>query len=60
VERLCPLLSVPELDPAEALTALQATEPGLTTLGGAYDPELAAVIGLVNGVFPRTRLIRLQ
>jgi len=44
VERLCPLLSVPELDPAEALTALQATEAELTTLGGAYDPDPADAI----------------
>jgi len=59
-ERLRPLLAVPELDPAEALAALQATEAELTALGGSYDPGLAAAIGLVNGVFPGARLIRLQ
>jgi hypothetical protein len=59
-ERLRPLLTVPELDPAAALAALQATEAELTALGGAYEPELADAIGLVSSVFPRTRLIRLN
>ncbi len=59
-ERLRPLLAVPALDPAEALAALKTTEAELTALGGVYEPELAEAIGLVNGVFPRTRLIRLQ
>jgi hypothetical protein len=54
------LPAAPELHPAEALAALKTTEAELTALGGSYDPDLAAAIGLVNGVFPGARLIRLQ
>ena len=55
MDRLRPLLAVPELDPAAALAALQAVEAALTALGGAYDPDLADAIGLVDGVFPGAR-----
>ncbi len=40
VERLKPLLAAPEIDPAQALTALQQIERELVALGGASDPEL--------------------
>jgi hypothetical protein len=39
------------------LVALQAVEAELTGLGGAYDPELAYKIGLIQGTFPGARLV---
>jgi hypothetical protein len=60
VERLRPVPSAPELDPAAALAALKATEAELTALGGTYDSELAAAIRLVSGVFPGARMVELQ
>ncbi len=59
VER-CPLLALPELDPAEALAALTATEAELTALGGIFDPDVAAAIGLVGAGFPGARLIEVR
>lgn len=52
VERFRPLPVAPELDPAQVLAALQTVESELIALGGAYDPDPAAAIGLVNGAFP--------
>lgn len=57
VERLRPLLTVPDLDPVAALAALQAVEAELTALGGAYDPDLADAIGVVSNAFPGARLV---
>jgi hypothetical protein len=42
--------------PVATLAALQAVEAELSTMGGAYAPEVADAIGLVPGAFPSTRL----
>jgi hypothetical protein len=59
-ERLRPLLAGPELNPSEALAALLVAEGELNGLGGRLDRELAEAIGLINGVFPDARLVKVK
>jgi TubC N-terminal docking domain len=56
-ERLCPLLTAPEMDPAQALAALQNVEAELVALGGTNDADLAEAIGLLTGTLPDTKLL---
>lgn len=46
--------------PETILRKLESFEAQLIALGGAYDPELAEVIGLVNDAFPGSRLVEVR
>jgi hypothetical protein len=46
-----------ENDATAMLGALQALERDLTTLGAAYDEELAEIVELVERVFPGAQLV---
>jgi len=60
VNWLRPLLTTPDLDPAQALAALGAVETELTALGGEFDAELARAIGLTTAVYSGTRLVEVR
>jgi hypothetical protein len=45
-------------EPAPMLNALQTLEGDLIDLGGAYDPELAETISMIQRALPGARLVR--
>jgi hypothetical protein len=57
VQKLEPLLAMPDFDPGQGLTALRECESALIALGGRPDPALAGAIGMVRQVFPDARLV---
>ncbi len=60
MERLRPLLTASELDPAQALAALQTAEAELTVLGGIPNRKLSEVVAIVATFFPDARLVAVR
>jgi hypothetical protein len=50
----------PELDAGETFASLQAVESELIAMGAEPDPEIAALVELVEGAFPGTQLIEVK